>query len=292
MNDKTQRLINFVTKKSENFSIILLRIAFAIIIIVTAIFLLYFTIGKYVYPPESNNVASNPLDNMANDTLLAIFSLLIAFTGLLAFIFRHLVRDSIHEELKTMTYDERNASNAETRLSSSNIFSKLHEMTEKIKVNILEENILEDNKKQKEKCENDPCRVYSVFKTNGFLNSAIMQDKLALLSVKKIVDADHYKDTYIKVLNNRSYNLYLKYKKWEELTNEQYKLTHEDKLFILKAKHEIRKFLVNKEYHLYENITSYQIAAFERTCQDIDTLASSSQEWKDLQEEMNREFMF
>lgn len=204
----------------------------------------------------SDNITSNPFDKLDNEVLLAILSILIAFIGFMAFVFRYLVKDGIHEDLKTMAHDERIASNTEVRLSTSHIFSKLHE-----------------THKTHEK---------NGFLKDSFLKTAITQDKLAMQSIKKIDYIDKYKGLYLKILNNRAYNIYLKYK----ISNKTNMVDDTEIRISLKARHKLLEFIRNSDNYLDKNITDDHIREWLDTCEKINTLIEPPSRWKKFQDEM------
>lgn len=190
--------------------------------------------------------------------------------------------DKIRENIKESMHNERYASKAEMHLSTSNIFSKLYELTLKIE----KEDAVERCKVAKDgQCQS--CKVFNVFKANNFLDSAIMHDELATSSLKKIKGLDEYRDLYLKVLNNRGYNIYLKYKRLVEIlkdgpVKEKDEVSDEEILRSLSAKNELQKSIFNEDRYIYEDITYYHIKAWTDTCKKIDILTDLDPRWGKL----------
>lgn len=284
----------------------LLHASIVALLFVIAFHLFFFTNDKYLHLFDfdnapatqqngfnANEIAQNTKSGIApsainqadNEALLALLSILIAFAGLLAYIFYHLVKDNIQKELKIMANDERLASKAEMQIATSNIFSKLYELTEKMEKE--EEKFIQGD------LQYTACRVYNVFKANGFLDSAILHDKLAVQLIKKITNVDDFNDMILKVLNNRGYNIYLKYKRLEKLKNEnseikdiKLKVSDEEIQTALEIKNKLLQLIVKEDYYLYKDINSYHIQAWKDTCEKINELVKISPEWKRIQEDM------
>lgn len=283
-------IINNFSTNIENFTVISLRIAFTIILIAVAFHLISFTSVKYLNlfnsgdssaielnisnynetfsntdkgndnNSDSNNITSNPFDQISNEVLLAILSLLIAFAGLLAFIFHHLVRDSIHKELKDMACDERTASKIEVEVILSNVFSRLYRIFKKIEC---------DNK-----------RVQFETETLAFFKIALQRDKTAIKLIEDLNSTDKYKDIILWAWNNFAYNIYLKQKRIKEIddTEKKGELSNkekEEKISLkisvaeiygaVEAKNRILKAIKNRDVY----INDYQIEAIEDTCKRI-----------------------
>lgn len=262
-------------------------------------------IADSAFTKKEINKPVSPSNGMDDNVLLGIIAILLSFTGLLAVVlsyaFHRLIKGEIHKELKIMAHDERLASNAEMQLATSNIFSKLYEVTRKIEKKEKEE---KKEEKSNKNCPSIPCKVYNAFKLNGFLDSAIVHDKLATRLIKKISN-NNYKGLFLKVLNNRGYHIYLKHKLWEKLTKN---LENDDKKKIikkfkakdidievsngeiqiaLKAKYMLQESIANEDLCLYEDVTSYHIEAWEKTCKDIEKLEDLPR-WKKIKDEICR----
>lgn len=309
------RFIHFVwiifTTNIESASVVFLRVAMTIVLLIAGLYLYDFTVNS-----PSNNAVLNSSNIISNEDLLALLSLLIAFAGLLAYIFHHLIKDSLHKELKTMAHDERLASKTEMQLTSSNVFSKLYEITKKIKDEDKDEATVKTpalsvightgifTKKQL----HDPCRVYEVFEDNDFLYKAIIHDILATQLIKQINNKNDYIDLSLKVLNNRSYNICLKYELWEVLTEgledkaikelvKEYKakdsdieieVDDEEIRLALKARQKLQKAITNEIFYLYKDITRYHIKSWKNTCEKIDELTETSPRWKKIQNKIHK----
>lgn len=69
---------------------------------------------------------------ISNETLLALLALLVAFAGLLSFMFKRLVHEDLKLEIYELAQEERIASKIETRITLSYVFLSLYEITESL----------------------------------------------------------------------------------------------------------------------------------------------------------------
>jgi hypothetical protein len=291
----------------ESTSVIVLRVAMTVLLLIAALYLYDFTVSG-----NPDNAALDASKSISNEVLLAIFSLLIAFAGLLAYIFHHLIKDSLHKEIKTMAYDERLASKTEMQLTSSNVFCKLYEITKKIKngdeavAKIPVLSVPGHTEIFIKKQAHDPCRVYEAFENNNFLYKAIMHDILATQLMRKINNKNEYIDLSLKVLNNRSYNICLKYELWKTLTDrledkaieelvKEYKakdidieVDDEEIRLALKARQKLQEAITNEIFYSYKDVTLYHIKSWKNTCKAIDKLIEDSPRWEKIQNKIHK----
>ena len=88
----------------------------------------------YLSSKNTVNVSpAHPLEQLENETLLAVLSLLIAFAGLLSYVFHHVIRKDIKEEIKKDYERERKLSRVDIKRMTAYTHMRLAEFLHEIK---------------------------------------------------------------------------------------------------------------------------------------------------------------
>lgn len=207
-------------------------IALIVLMYVSSLFLGLQIMYKYFYfqlqtqTNISKTLPANPIDMIANDTLLSIVSILVIFAGLLGYIFHKIVRRDLMGEVKRKVHKlamaERKASKAENSIALSLSFGALYY-------------------KDKERYVD-------------FLDMALKFDERAFKTIDGL-DKKNYGDVILNVKNNLAYSLADRQAR-SKLTDQK------SKERAMKIKDELWEMIITGEIEKYDN----EVFSTEETC--------------------------
>lgn len=207
------------------------------------------------------------VDRIPNDTLLSILSILIAFAGLLAYIFQKIVHKELKEifdkeilatkeEIKTLAHSERAASRAENLIVESFTLSELI-------------NTLETIRRVCDGCKDPPCTIQEHERIrrsqDSYLKTAIDFDRKAYKSVKDL-DLRIYADVIVKSLNSLVCDLTEYYKKDHSLLDKTLS-SSDTKIFELNKK--LLEYFETQEVKSHHDITEEDRIVWQETTKGV-----------------------
>lgn len=226
--ESTDQFLGWCTKVS----VVGLAGAFSLYFVVQTIAVLWLQFNVQAWQHMAYIRLENSLTGVSNETLLALLAVLLAFAGLVSWLFKEVLRGQLWSEFLSIAQAERNASRAEQMISNTVLFGKLHEMTT-------------DGQAAKDK----------------YLKSALFYANHAYEYAAKLPFDQPYRDVILRAKNNFAYGMY------KESSDSGKELEGHEVEFISETCRELREHL--KQPSLIPELKEVHNDEFLHTCKTV-----------------------